>query len=62
MMALEQGEQIHAQTIKTGFFSDVVVNSALVNMYNKCGSIEYATKAFVEMPTRTVVTDRKSVV
>lgn len=56
MMALEQGEQIHAQTIKTGFLSDVVVNSALVNMYNKCGCIEYAIKAFVETPTRTIVT------
>ncbi|RLM57881.1 putative pentatricopeptide repeat-containing protein [Panicum miliaceum] len=56
MMALEQGEQIHAQTIKTGFLSDVVVNSALVNMYNKCGCIEDATKAFVEMSTRTLVT------
>lgn len=56
MMALEQGEQIHAQTIKTGFLSDVVVNSALVNMYNKCGSIEDATKAFVEMHIRTLVT------
>ncbi|CAN6371893.1 unnamed protein product [Urochloa humidicola] len=56
MMALEQGEQIHAQTIKTGFLSDVVVNSALVNMYNKCGCIEDATKAFVEMSVRTLVT------
>lgn len=56
MMALEQGEQIHAQTIKTGFLSDVVVNSALVNMYSKCGCIEDATKAFVEMSTRTLVT------
>ncbi|KAL6630503.1 hypothetical protein ACP70R_002638 [Stipagrostis hirtigluma subsp. patula] len=56
MMALEQGEQIHAQTIKTGFLSDIVVNSALVNMYNKCGCIEDATKAFVEMPIRTLVT------
>jgi pentatricopeptide repeat protein len=56
MMALEQGEQIHAHMIKIGFLSDVVVNSALVNMYNKCGSIEDATKAFVEMSTRTLVT------
>nr|CAB3449086.1 unnamed protein product [Digitaria exilis] len=56
MMALEQGEQIHAQALKTGFLSDVVVNSALVNMYNKCGCIEDATKAFVEMSTRTLVT------
>uniref|UniRef100_A0A0E0F5R4 DYW domain-containing protein n=1 Tax=Oryza meridionalis TaxID=40149 RepID=A0A0E0F5R4_9ORYZ len=56
MMALEQGEQIHAQTIKSGFLSDVVVNSALVNMYNKCGCIQDANKAFLEMPTRTFVT------
>ncbi|KAF6154588.1 hypothetical protein GIB67_017970 [Kingdonia uniflora] len=55
LIALEQGEQVHAQTIKTGFLSDVVVGSSLVNMYNKCGSIERATKAFVEMPTRTLI-------
>ncbi|KAK1323713.1 Pentatricopeptide repeat-containing protein [Acorus calamus] len=55
LVILEQGEQIHAQTIKTGFLSDIVVGSALVNMYNKCGSIENACKAFVEMPTRTMI-------
>lgn len=55
LVALEQGEQIHAQTIKTGFLSDVVVNSALVNMYNKCGCAEKATKAFVEMSRRTMI-------
>uniref|UniRef100_A0A1D1YC30 Pentatricopeptide repeat-containing protein At2g22070 n=1 Tax=Anthurium amnicola TaxID=1678845 RepID=A0A1D1YC30_9ARAE len=55
LSALEHGEQVHAQTIKTGFLSDVVVGSALVNMYSKCGSIEKATKAFVEMPTRTMI-------
>ncbi|KAF9611886.1 hypothetical protein IFM89_036669 [Coptis chinensis] len=55
LVAIEQGEQIHAQTIKTGFLSDIVVGSALVNMYNKCGSIEKATRAFVEMPTRTLI-------
>ncbi|XP_010244691.1 PREDICTED: pentatricopeptide repeat-containing protein At3g24000, mitochondrial-like [Nelumbo nucifera] len=55
MVALEQGEQIHAQAMKTGFLSDVVVGSALVNMYNKCGSIERASKAFVEMSKRTLI-------
>ncbi|XP_058069502.1 putative pentatricopeptide repeat-containing protein At5g52630 [Magnolia sinica] len=55
LVALEQGEQVHTQTIKMGFLSDVVVGSALVNMYNKCGSIEKASKAFVEMPTRTLI-------
>ncbi|XVE55648.1 hypothetical protein DITRI_Ditri03aG0175400 [Diplodiscus trichospermus] len=55
MVALEQGEQIHAQTLKTGYLSDVIVGTALVNMYNKCGSIEKASKAFLEMSTRTLI-------
>ncbi|CAN6450823.1 unnamed protein product [Victoria cruziana] len=55
LVGLEQGEQLHAQTIKTGFITDVVVGSALVNMYSKCGSIEKASRAFVEMPTRTLI-------
>ncbi|XP_043709917.1 putative pentatricopeptide repeat-containing protein At5g52630 [Telopea speciosissima] len=55
LAALEQGEQIHAQAIKTGFLSDIVVGSALVNMYNKCGNIERASKAFVEMSYRTLI-------
>ncbi|PON59623.1 DYW domain containing protein [Parasponia andersonii] len=55
LVALEQGEQIHAQTIKSGILSDVVVGTALINMYNKCGSVEKASKAFVEMSTRTLI-------
>lgn len=55
LVALEQGEQVHAQTMKTGFLADVVVGTALVKMYNKCGTIDKATKAFVEMPTRTLI-------
>ncbi|KAJ8501151.1 hypothetical protein OPV22_011703 [Ensete ventricosum] len=55
LLAIEQGEQIHAQTIKSGYLSDVVVSSALVNMYNKCGCIDDATKAFAEMSTRTLI-------
>ncbi|XP_028555310.1 pentatricopeptide repeat-containing protein At3g49170, chloroplastic-like [Dendrobium catenatum] len=55
LVALEQGEQVHAQAMKTGFLSDVVVNSALVTMYNKCGCIEKAAMAFVEMSSRTLI-------
>lgn len=55
LVALEQGEQIHAQALKSGFLSEVVVGTALVGMYNKCGSIERASKAFVEMYTRTLI-------
>lgn len=55
LVALEQGEQIHALTLKTGFLSDVVVGTALVNMYKKCGRIERASRVFVEMSTRTLI-------
>ncbi|BAT81671.1 hypothetical protein LR48_Vigan07g125300 [Vigna angularis] len=55
IMALEQGEQIHAQIMKAGFLSDVIVGTSLLNMYNKCGSIERASKAFLEMSTRTMI-------
>ncbi|CAL5189526.1 unnamed protein product [Lathyrus oleraceus] len=54
MMALEQGEQIHAQTIKTGILSSVSVGCSMINMYNKCGSIEKASKIFLEMSIRTM--------
>ncbi|XP_050214718.1 putative pentatricopeptide repeat-containing protein At3g13770, mitochondrial [Mercurialis annua] len=55
LLALEQGEQFHAHTIKSGFLSDVVVGTAVVNMYTKCGSIQKASKVFVEMSTRTLI-------
>lgn len=55
LVALDQGEQVHAQTIKSGFLADVIVGTALVNMYNKCGNIDNAIKAFGEMHTRTMI-------
>lgn len=55
LVGLEQGEQVHAQAIKTGFLSDVVVGTAVVNMYSKCGNIKKASKAFVEMKSRTLI-------
>uniref|UniRef100_A0A0A0LRW6 DYW domain-containing protein n=2 Tax=Cucumis sativus TaxID=3659 RepID=A0A0A0LRW6_CUCSA len=55
LVALEQGEQIHGQIIKSGVLADVVVGTALVSMYNKCGSIDKASKAFLEMPSRTMI-------
>ncbi|XP_065880335.1 pentatricopeptide repeat-containing protein At3g12770-like [Euphorbia lathyris] len=55
LLALEQGEQFHAHTVKSGFLSDVVVGTALVNMYGKCGNIQGASRAFVEMSKRTLI-------
>ncbi|EPS67675.1 hypothetical protein M569_07099 [Genlisea aurea] len=56
LLALQQGEQVHAQAVKSGFSSDPIFGTSLVNMYSKCGSIERASKAFSETPERTVIT------
>eukprot|EP01018_Ginkgo_biloba_P036141 Gb_02911 [translate_table: standard] len=53
--ALEKGKQVHYYIIESGFESDVVVRSALVYMYAKCGSIEDARHVFDKMSERTVV-------
>eukprot|EP01018_Ginkgo_biloba_P019471 Gb_05259 [translate_table: standard] len=55
LAALEHGKEMHEGIIKSGFQSDVFVESALVDMYAKCGSIEDARKVFDKMPRRNVV-------
>ncbi|KAG8051478.1 hypothetical protein GUJ93_ZPchr0001g29386 [Zizania palustris] len=44
--ALERGMEMHAFGLRSHLESDVVVESALVDMYSKCGRIDYASKVF----------------
>jgi len=53
--ALEQGIEIHQQIIRSGFQSDVFVESALVDMYAKCGRIDKARNLFDRLHQRNVV-------
>lgn len=53
--ALEQGRKIHLMILDGKFESDIVVESALVNMYVKCGSLEEAHKVFDSMRSTNVV-------
>ena len=46
LAALRQGNQVHAQIIAIGCKSNVFLTSALLDMYAKCGSIDYARKLF----------------
>eukprot|EP01018_Ginkgo_biloba_P030319 Gb_23085 [translate_table: standard] len=55
LAALQQGKEIHDYVLKRGFESDVFVGSALVDMYAKCGRIEFARHVFDKMPQRNVV-------
>ncbi|XP_057850533.2 putative pentatricopeptide repeat-containing protein At5g09950 [Cryptomeria japonica] len=49
LATLENGKQVHASIMRTGFYSDIFVDTALVDMYAKCGSIEDAEKVFNSM-------------
>ncbi|GJR99821.1 pentatricopeptide repeat-containing protein [Tanacetum coccineum] len=53
--ALDQGRWIHMYLKKKKITVDIVVNTALVDMYMKCGSTEEARAVFNSMSERNVV-------
>lgn len=46
MAILEQGKQLHAHVLSVGLEHKVMVQSSLINMYSKCGSIREASRLF----------------
>ena len=53
--SLLDGLWLHACISRSGLESDVVVGTALITMYGKCGSIESARKVFERLPKRDVI-------
>ncbi|PHU14318.1 hypothetical protein BC332_15523 [Capsicum chinense] len=51
---LEHGMEVHACAIRACLESDFVVGSALIDMYAKCGRIDYASRFFDVMPVRNI--------
>ncbi|CAK8539040.1 unnamed protein product [Lathyrus sativus] len=51
---LERGVEVHACAVRACLEADVVVGSALVDMYAKCGKIDYASRFFELMPIRNI--------
>lgn len=49
---LERGMEVHACSVRACLESDVVVGSALVDMYSKCGRLDYALRFFNAMPVK----------
>ncbi|KAI9126265.1 hypothetical protein K1719_002686 [Acacia pycnantha] len=50
--ALDLGKWIHEYIKKNGFDQYVKVNTALIDMYAKCGSLDDAVSVFENMPVR----------
>eukprot|EP01018_Ginkgo_biloba_P034137 Gb_28030 [translate_table: standard] len=56
LAALQQGKWIHNYISKSGFELDVALGTALIDMYTKCGKMEFARQLFDKMSVRDVVT------
>lgn len=52
---LNHAREIHSQVDIAGFGTDLLVSTALVHMYAKCGAIKDARQVFDAMPRRDVV-------
>ncbi|XP_022774502.1 pentatricopeptide repeat-containing protein At5g39680 [Durio zibethinus] len=52
---LKLGLQLHSRILKSDVKLDVFVNSAIINMYGKCGEVFNARKAFDGLLVRNVV-------
>ncbi|KAH7862704.1 hypothetical protein Vadar_008395 [Vaccinium darrowii] len=56
LSALTWGSLIHCCTIKCGLDMAIVVGSALIDMYSKCGKVEYAESIFKSLTRKNLVT------
>ncbi len=54
ILALDEGRHVHEQIIECGFESNIFVQTSLVDMYAKCGSMEDAWNVFDNMGSRVV--------
>ncbi|KAK9914140.1 hypothetical protein M0R45_037934 [Rubus argutus] len=50
--AIDNGIWVHGYLRRSGLESDVVIGTALVDMYGKCGCVEKAYEVFNEMPKK----------
>ncbi|KAL3748415.1 hypothetical protein ACJRO7_009625 [Eucalyptus globulus] len=53
--AIDRGKLMHAQILKMGFVSEIIVQTALLNMYAVFDEIPSMQKVFDEMPRRDLV-------
>jgi pentatricopeptide repeat protein len=54
LASFEIGQQVQSQLMKTEFFTDIKLGSALIDMYSKCGQIDDARRVFDHMPNKNV--------
>ncbi|CAI9259560.1 unnamed protein product [Lactuca saligna] len=53
--AIQEGQQVHARVIRSGFSTNSFLQSSLINFYAKCEDIKCARKVFDEIPDRNMI-------
>lgn len=56
LAAARHGKEVHCQYVRKGSSRNVIVESALVDLYAKCGCINFAERVFCRMPVRNLIT------
>ncbi|PIA25983.1 hypothetical protein AQUCO_10200036v1 [Aquilegia coerulea] len=56
LTVVRQGKEVHCQYLRKGGWGDVIIESALVDLYAKCGYINYAHRIFLRIPARNLIT------
>ncbi|XVE78612.1 hypothetical protein DITRI_Ditri13aG0160100 [Diplodiscus trichospermus] len=54
LSAYRSGMQLHGHALKTNFATDIIVGTAILDMYAKCGSMSEAQKIFNLFPIRNL--------
>ncbi|KAJ8545601.1 hypothetical protein K7X08_018184 [Anisodus acutangulus] len=55
IQALDQGQQIHAQSVVSGYSLDHSIGNALIFLYARCGRIQDAYAAFDKIDTKDII-------
>ena len=55
LAALREGMAFHAYIIRMGFLSNTLVGNSLIDMYAKCGQLNYSENFFNEMENKNTV-------
>ncbi|XP_006657127.3 pentatricopeptide repeat-containing protein At1g03540 [Oryza brachyantha] len=56
LSSVKPGKEIHCRFLRMGGWRDVVVESALVDLYAKCGAVDYAYTVFEASTVRNTIT------
>ncbi|KAM0059070.1 putative tetratricopeptide-like helical domain superfamily [Helianthus debilis subsp. tardiflorus] len=56
LTAVRHGKEVHCQYVRKHECQCIVIESALVDLYSKCGCVDFAYRVFKRMRTRNMIT------